>query len=324
MNKWFIATTGIVAFGALLWWRAQPVVAPAAVMVTAPPAVDERPQLPVTKLSPPVAQDPTGTPGRSSEDEPLTLTDEASAKAMVYELFMRLEGPMRVWAESRGLARKDANGVMILDQPYQQYDDATLAALADNGDMWAQQILAERIKKSRPAEAIELYREAAANGSVFAMLQLAELAGTVGALSPDFKFEGEDAGGIQLDQYYSLRDSVTPPTTTAYAWKAVAEMAGIPGFMGFTATRLDEAEIASACDLAGSIYSDLLARRAAAGLGPYPSDPPPAWFDPTSFQQTSGCEHPEAVNFDFSPCREIRYSEPGEEQVAVFYVCDES
>lgn len=251
------------------------------------------------------------------------LSDEASAKAIVYELFMRLEEPMRNWAQTRGLARKDANGALMLEQPYQQYDDETLAALAGNGDMWAQQILADRIKDARPAEAMELFRQAAASGSVFAMVQLAELSAKIAALSPDFKFDGEDAGDVQLQQYYSLRDSQVPPATTAYAWKAVAEMAGLPGFLGFTGSSLQEEDIAAACDLADSIYSDLLVRRAAAGLGPYPSDPPPAWFDPTRFRQSSGCEHPEAVQFDFSACQEIHYSEPGEEQTAIFYVCDE-
>lgn len=326
MNKWFIAATGIVAFAALLWWRAQQPAQPAAPDSTAEPVTaiaappgPETPAVPEAEVPLPAEEAAPAEP----PEEPLLLTDEASAKAMVYALFMRLEEPMRDWAQTRGVARTDANGELMLEQPYQQYDDDTLAALAANGDMWAQQILADRIRDTRPAEAMELYRLAAANGSVFAMVQIAELSQKIAALSPDFKFEGDNAGEVQLEQYYSLRDTPVSPATTAYAWKVVAEMAGIPGFMGFTGARLDKDEIATACDLAGSIYSDLLARRAVAGLGPYPDDPPPAWFDPTAFGQSPGCEHPEAVQFDFSACQEVHYAEPGEEETAVFYVCEE-
>lgn len=326
MNKWLIATAGVVAFGALLWWRAQQSAAPVPPIevVEQLPALSSarEPELPAKPLS---EQTPSeeDAPSFEAGEEPVLLSDEASAKAMLYALFMRLEEPMRDWAHTRGLARKDANGTLMLEQPYQQYDDETLAALAANGDMWAQQILAGRIRDTRPAEAMELYRAAAANGSVYAMVELAELSEKIAALSPDFKFEGESAGEVQLDQYYSLRDTPVSPKTTAYAWKAVAEMAGIPGFMGFTGARLEKDEIATACELAGSIYSDLLARRAAAGLGPYPNDPPPAWFDPAAYGQGPGCEHPEAVQFDFSACQEIHYSEPGQDRTAIMYVCDE-
>ncbi len=325
MNRWLITGIGALAFVALLWWRlpvkdTPPLTAASdAHVIAVSPA-----ELPPAQPPAPDTVSPAGEPQAPADKQGLTLTDGTSAKAMMYALFMRLEEPMRRWAATRGLPRTDPNGVLVLDQPYQQYDDEILAALAANGDMWALQLLAERIQRARPAEAMELYRQAAAQGSIYAMLRISELAETIASLSPDFKFENEGSSGLALEQYYSLRDTPVSPAVTAYAWKAVAEMAGLPGFMAFTGAQLPDEEIAAACDLAGSIYSDLLDRRARNGLGAYPSDAPPAWFDPSAFGATSGCEHQQAVQLDFSGCQEIRYTEPGEDEEIIFFVCDET
>lgn len=314
-------------FAGLLLWR----------FISLPPATDSQVVAPASlpeKQSPETTSKPAAgeAPAADAADtdvspEITTLTDETSARAMLLMLFMQLEGPMREWAESRGVPRTDANGNFMLDQPYQQYDEETLRALANNGDMWAQQILAGRIAVSRPAEAMELYRQAAAQGSVFAMLQLAELASTIGGMSPDFEFEDEIEGAdnLALDQYYSLRDAAVPPNVTATAWRAVAEMAGLPGFMRMSPSSVSGEEFEAACDLAGSIYTDLLARRASAGLGGFPTDAPPAWID-GNFYGGASCEHEQAVQYDFSGCRQIRFDPPGEEDMGdeeqVIYVCD--
>lgn len=226
---------------------------------------------------------------------------------------------MREWAQTRGLPREDPNGNFMLDQPYQQYDDETLQALARNGDMWAQQILADRIRRSRPADAMELYRQAAASGSVYAMLMMANLSGTIAGMSPDFTFEEQ---GIALDQYYSLRDAPVSPDVAAFAWSAVAEMAGLPGFMamgagdGLPADKRD-----AACELAGSIYSDLLEQRSAAGLGAYPADPPPVWIAADTLDTRASCAHEQAVSYDFSGCEQYRVKNPQSGEEVGFYVC---
>lgn len=327
MNKWLIAGVGVLVFAGLLLWRLH---APMSEPVHMPRAPQSRAATGDSVATPPPAT--TDAPAAEAESvpvDPLTLTDKTSAQAMMLSLFMQLEQPMREWAATRGMPQTDANGNFILDQPYQQYDDETLAALANNGDMWAQQILAERLARARPAEAMELYRKAAAQGSIFAMLQIAELADNIAAMSPDFEFENEFEGAdnLALDQYYSLRDTPVPSRVTAFAWKAVAEMAGLPGFLSLTGSSLPDEDRAAACDLAGSIYSDMLARRARLGLGPYPGDPPPAWFDPGEQPAGSGCEHSEAVQYDFSACRQIRYAPPGKETEdgydTAIYVCDD-
>lgn len=327
MNKWLIAAIGIFVFVGLVLWRFNDK-APAPIGEVAAPVPQTENKRSETR--PPREESdelPVNAADGESADDVTTLTDETSAKAMMMALMMQLERPMREWAAGRGLPLTDANGNYVLDQPYQQYDEDTLAALANNGDMWAQQILADRIAQARPAEAMELYRNAAAQGSIYAMIQIAELTARIAEMSPDFDFEEEFDGAdkFALDQYYSLRDTPVQPKVTSFAWKAVAEMAGLPGFASLTGAQLPEADRVAACELAGSIYTDLLARRTSLGIGAYPGDAPPAWFDGEIMGKGSGCEHPEAVRYDFSDCRQIRYSPPGEEEDrGVFYVCDDS
>lgn len=327
MAKWLIGIVGVLVFAGLLAWRLNgPVQEPASDIetLTTPPETRDAKARPHSEvpLQPEVADDPP-------QPDVTTLTDKTSAQAALLALFVQLEGPMREWAATRGLPLSDANGNFVLEQPYQQYDNETLLALADNGDMWAQQILAERIASTRPAEAMELYRRAAARGSIFAMLQLSQLADTIAESSSEFDFEQEleGADSIALEQFYSLRDAAVPPKVNAFAWRAVAEMAGLPGFSSISRSQwsLPDEELAAACDLAGSIYSDLLARRSSLGLGAYPSDTPPAWFDGNALGMGPSCEHPQAIEFDLSACREIRYEPPdGERSEGAIYVCDGS
>lgn len=325
LNKWSIAVVGVVAFAVLLWWRlSASLPAEQQTPASAKPGRVEHTSEPLSSLMSKESELPQDAKtAEKSSNGPLQITGRASIQALIFSMYMQLEEPLRAWAATRGLPRTDANGNFILDQPYQQYDNETLAALAENGDMWAQQILADRIEHERPADAMELYRQAAAQGSVFAMLKIAELSGRIALISPDFNFENESGGSAALDQYYSLRDSPVPPGVVAYAWEAVAEMAGLPGFMNFTATELPEDVMPAACDLASSIYSDLLARRASLGLGGYPADTPPAWFDANSMGRTSSCEHAQAVQYDFSSCNEIQMKLPEDEQEVVVYICED-
>jgi hypothetical protein len=86
-----------------------------------------------------------------------------------------LDERMSRWAVSRGYPEFDQSGNYLLDQPYQQYDEETLRGLADADDMWAQQILAQQIAADHPGEAIDWYKRAALNGSVYAMQEIARL-----------------------------------------------------------------------------------------------------------------------------------------------------
>ena len=324
-NRWLVAATGVAVFLAILGWRVflsgsgpdpEPVM----------PAVQTGAPVPVAgsdKAAGPPRQGLAAAAEDTGSEEPVTIKDQATMQALFMSLAGRLEGPMRAWAETRGMPREDPSGNYMLEQPYQQYDDETLQALARNGDMWAQQILAGRIAELRPAEAMEYYRQAAASGSVYAMLMLAELSGRIAAMSPDFRFEDE---GVALEQYYSLRDAPLAPDVTAYAWNAVAEMAGLPGYMAMLGgARLSPDKLEAGCQLASSIYSDLLEQRAAKGLGGYPSDPPPVWVDADMLaDKASACEHERAISYDFSACTAYIVQQPESAEELNFYVCHDS
>lgn len=319
------AAAAVLIFAMILWWRmhASVPVSDNDQASTGAPADAPVPEVTAPEIDVELPPQPEASVVDGSENEPVTINDVTTMQALFMSLAGQLEGPMREWAETRGMPREDPNGNFMLEQPYQQYDDETLQALARNGDMWAQQILADRIAQERPAEAMELYRQAATSGSVFAMLKLAELSGEIALMSPDFEFEGENAA---LEQYYSLRDAPVSPEVTAYAWNTVAEMAGLQGLAAMVGgSRPTDALAAAGCQLASSIYTDLLEQRSANGLGGYPTDPPPFWFDTEQLgARRAACEHEQAVSYDFSACKVYVVQNPQGGEEVKFYVCDDS
>jgi hypothetical protein len=86
------------------------------------------------------------------------------------------------WRSERGYP--DTAGllgeILPATHPYTDLDDAGLVAIAGRGDVTAMQLLAERSLSSNPVEALEWYDHAIINGSVFAMLRVADLLTTLG------------------------------------------------------------------------------------------------------------------------------------------------
>ncbi|MEO1576095.1 MAG: hypothetical protein AAFU65_14215, partial [Pseudomonadota bacterium] len=152
---------------------AVPVAAPAAPAAPTPTPV-EPVSAPPEDTAEPVAAAPAVVAG--DEDDGvlrIDLTNNANFFALFDELGIDdVEGKLATWGLSRGYPQLDDQGNPMLDQPYEQYDDAALKAFAEGDDMWAQQFLAERLAKDNPKEAIEWYKRAAENGSVHAMTQM--------------------------------------------------------------------------------------------------------------------------------------------------------
>lgn len=248
------------------------------------------------------------------------LTDTPDFYSMLQQLGIEdVEERLAEWGVTRGYPMMDDQGNPVLDQPYDQYDEATLKAFADGGDMWAQQILAERIAASRPAEALELYRQAAVNGSVHAMTEMARLYKTLASSrSGDLP-----AGDAALEQVYALQDGSDSLTVTGYAWAAVAEKAGWDPLRGgmtaaFVGARLNDEQIKAACDFADTLYGDLVAERDDRGQGAYDSRPPPVVFDPGA---TGGTACNEDVTESLAGCKEIRVRVA--DQVSRVWTCDQ-
>ncbi len=298
---------------------------------------DERPVAPVAQVAqapvsvataPETAVEPTPAAPQLLVQNPdasddgilrIDLTGNASFFALFDELGIdNVEERLGKWGMERGYPQLDDQGNPLLDQPYEQYDDDTLRAFAENEDMWAQQILAKRIAHKDPAAAIEWYRKAAINGSVNAMTEMARL-------YRDVAFSGKSSQAKEaLNEAYGGDNGPDSLAVTGYAWTAVAELAGwdpLRGGMtaGFVGAKLTEAQKQEACDLATSLYSGLNGARDERGLGEYNQRPPPVVFDPGTVGGT-GCADDRAPRYQ-SECREVQVSVNG--QISRLWTCGE-
>ncbi len=250
------------------------------------------------------------------------IVDDTELMAALAEFgFARLDSKWREWARKRGYPVTDDAGVQYYDQPYEQYDDVTLKGLADNGDMWAAQILAGRIATTNPAEAIELYRAAAVQGSVYAMNEMANLYGRVASKRREADFKSDE---LALEQVYAMRDAPVVPEVAGYAWTVVASLAGSePMFGDINAQQLEknlsEQQIEEACSLAQGLFDDLRSQRAAQGKGGFDQTPPPmVYADPS---REPRCGHGMAAGLDLSGCRELEVQT--EQSTARVWLCDD-
>lgn len=287
---------------------------------TTPAPVVVKPQEPE---APKVVEQPVPEAPPEPLPEPVLEDDgvkriNLTGNASFFELFEQLgiedyESQLGAWGVSRGYAQLDEQGNPILDQPYAQYDDETLRAFADGDDMWAQQFLADRLKDSNPAEALEWYRKAAVNGSVHAMTQMARLYRDLA-----YSKSNKSAGRGLLDQSNPVNPAVntgSSPAIEGYAWAAVAERAGwdpMRGGMtaGFVGAKLSDKQKEAACAMAGDLFSGLVNDREQRGLGDYAAQPPPIVFDPGAMGG-SVCPDSEAPNYR-EQCQEIEVTVGGE------------
>lgn len=254
------------------------------------------------------------------EDDGITRID-LSGNASFFALFDELgiddvEGRLAKWGLSRGYPQLDEQGNPMLDQPYEQYDNATLQAFAESEDMWAQQFLAERLARTEPAEALEWYRKAAINGSVHAMTEMARLYRDLAAAKKGTPL-GDKAGEIG-----ELQGDSSSMSVTGFAWAAVAEQAGWDPLRGgmtasFVGAKLSSAQKEAACELASTLHSSLTGARSERGLGEFNLQPPPVVFDPGTVGGT-GCGSDEPPRYE-TECREVQVNVNG--QVSRLWTC---
>ncbi|MBT8144128.1 MAG: hypothetical protein KJO55_05465 [Gammaproteobacteria bacterium] len=292
----------------------EPVVAvPDIVVATDPEPIAPPPPEPVSE--------PVAEPAITPPIGPQLVDDKALMEALSEYGFDKLERRWRDWARARGYPMTDASGQMYYDQPYEQYDNLTLKGLADNGDMWAAQILANRIAKDNPAEALELFRTAAARGSVYAMNEISALYARISNDSRDAEFKSDDKA---LEQVFAMRDSPVDPLVSSYAWNVVGTMSGSePMFGDMNAGqiegRMSEEQVEEACTLAQGLYDELSAKRDSLGLGGFDRSPPPMVYADSSRQPRCGYDF--ATGMSLESCREMAIKSGDEE--ATVWLCDE-
>jgi hypothetical protein len=322
------------AFGAV-WWQTQNAAAPASAPAAAParpPKVLEPPA--VVEVAPPSSA-PATFPPLAANPEPAPVAEDDSgdipefqvdSRDAFYEMLAALgldnaQEAMAQWSKDHGYASIDMTGQLQRDQPYDRYDEATLGQLSADGDMWATQELAARLSRERPAEAVELYQRAAAQGSLYAMDELARLYRMAGseAVARSRVFE---AARPQIE---AIRASGADPNATAYAWLVAAEMAsGDPSRTAATARQLarqlEPEQIEQACAMAPSLLESLDTMRANEGIAAPGSQIPPMVIAPGGLTEASECYDPAVGVAQFEGCREARFTSGA--MTNTVWVCD--
>ncbi|MEL7448854.1 MAG: hypothetical protein AAFN78_06570 [Pseudomonadota bacterium] len=296
-------------------------------MAAAPEPVERTPDPEPTPLPPEQPSRPAPAPTVTSDGEGPMQVDVGQGFDL--DLLMREVGldnfmsDYARWATSRGYPQPDDAGNLMLPQPYDQYDEETLQALADTGDMWAQQFLADKLARKRPADAIELYREAAVSGSVYAMSEMAQLYKRIANKNADTQFKGEKDA---LDQVYALRDAPGDPEVTAYAWAAVAERSGWDPMSGsvtahVTGRNLTDEQIEEACELSRSLQADMGQVRSERSIE-LPAATPPPLIVGNGPQGSMGtrCAEDDPPPWDMSGCREVALNSG--DQTNTIWVCN--
>ncbi len=253
--------------------------------VVAPPAGPPDPR------SAPVPDSAAPAPDRLR----FTLNDQRDFLLVLRGLGTSLED-LEAWARTRGFPPATfTTGVGIpLDQPYRRYDEETLRNLAGAGDRWAMQFLAADLRVRAPLEAMDLYREAAVRGSVFAARELGMLHRDLDTgLATNRRLDDTTRTALaEMDLHHDLAE-------TGLAWLIAAEVDGglPPGYFSEQVTTGAPAGLlARACVEATSLLADLEDERRGRGISGPGGLPPPFTVAPPAQALIDSC--PEGVLTD--------------------------
>lgn len=153
--------------------------------------------------------------------------------------------------------------------PYWYYDDETLRGLAAHGDSEAMNMYAYKRISADPVEAIGLFRQAAAHGGTWGLMQIAQVYGLMAEekVTP----RGREPGA--------------PPDVDAYtiesvAWALAAQARGDLGAIGFVERQLQHraltrTQVEAACRKANEHYADLANARSKLGTDSFQNVPMP-------------------------------------------------
>ncbi len=189
-----------------------------------------------------------------------------------------------VWMAKRGYPMGSFE-VSAPDQRIVNTDEAELILIAGAGDLDAAHELAVRsLHQHRdPLGAIDWYDQAIVNGSIFAMLRVADLITTLSDPALN-KFVAEPEWKAALEQ---INNELPPPLERALAWTLAAIIVGgypvslVPletGQIEFLVEQLDRAGIERACELAQTYVLDTAAVRRVTGGAIFSAEPPPLAF----------------------------------------------
>jgi TPR repeat protein len=191
-------------------------------------------------------------------------------------------------------------------QRYQDYDDATLLALAGPGDLGALHTLAAKSAESDPAEAYSWYRQAASYGSVNAMIKIGFLLNRWNQLGLRF---GSDPG--DRDKAEALLESIVDAEELGLTWIiAAARIGGLPVLRSYDVIVLLQTPvpgagseiIETACRQSAKLMLKLAGERRARGQVIFTRQPPPVFIGELNLNELLPCQEQVAPIVNTSSC----------------------
>jgi hypothetical protein len=239
----------------------------------------------------------------------------------------------RQWYEDRGFIGANpllGNAAQSESRDYYaSLDDATLAAMSRDNDAGATQELAGRARLVDPFAALTLFEQAAQQGSVSALLQMASLQETLADVQPDDfladpdylrklgRVGGRDpAGNLRFQAFVSavtaLRDGGAPVADEALL-RWITDLG----------KRNPDARVREGCNQSFSNFLALSAARRETGLAPVVVNPPPVFLTVPDLDARLPCRdtvNPIVGTLDLGRCASMEVVD-GRGILRSLYVC---
>ena len=204
------------------------------------------------------------------------------------------------WFEERGFS-----GINTLlgvteehtrDFALQSLDEATLQSMRVAGDAGASQILASRVLFTDPFAALDLYRTAAGQGSIYAILKIGSLLETLSDTSlDDFVTDPaylrklvvlREQGSAQDRKIAAFSHALTAIRDGGVAIVDVEMLSWVQQMSG----GYSESERQSACERSAQLFFEFSARRRQQGLRPISTEPPPVFLSIPDLENQLPCQ----------------------------------
>lgn len=262
-----------------------------------PPAVSIRE---AADQKPPSVQ-PTGALANSSNYPRLSTNEELLA--FLHERGIDGQNAIEIsaaWFQARGFSGVNAMlGVTADSAPenfYQSMDDESLRKLAAADNSGASQALAARILFTDPFAALDLYRRAAAQGSVYAILQIGALLESLTDMSldvfesePDYLRKLGDLRNGDMKQNPNLPALIHALAAARDGGLAIIDTEMLKWIQRLTSD-LSELERQSACERSSRLFLEIGVHRRQRGLQPISTEPPPVFFSVPELEKRLPCQ----------------------------------
>lgn len=279
----------------------------------APPATSIRES---AALSPPASADPPGF-----RDSPGELPRVSSnAELLAYLNAQGIDGQQAIadsaiWLQERGFfATNTLLGITEEKAPgtaLASMDDERLQTIAEAGNSGASQALAARVLFTDPFTALDLYRTAAGQGSVYAILQTGALLESLHDLALD-EFVADPAYLRKLSDLRSGSTNQNPKFAAFSHAVAAARDGGVPiidtemlQWIKRLSSGFSASEQQSACERSAQLFLEFGSERRRNGLQPISTDPPEVFLSIPELEAQLPCkttQYPIIQLLDLSSC----------------------